>query len=201
MSKHKDEKKEKKSIPDEKLSELHETIQKSIEEEVQREKEESENMEKTEVEKLQLLIEQQKHKIADLSDQNVRLIAEFDNYRKRTTTEIENIKKNAAEKVAKEVIGVLDSFEFALRSADKNSEFVKGIEMIFAQLFQVLESQGVMKIECLHKKFDHRLHEALMSEESKYDADIIIEELQKGYIMNGKVIRHSKVKISSGKSK
>ena|SRR3989338_2957687 len=126
-----------------------------------------------------------------------RLQAEFDNYRKRVEKEKEEFCKIASHEIIYKLLGILDSFEFALQSKDKNQDFVKGIELIYSQLYSMLEKDGLKKIESLNKKFDADYHEVLLIEEhNDMEEDIVIEELQKGYMLNEKVLRHAKVKIS-----
>lgn len=118
-----------------------------------------------------------------------RLQAEFENYRKRTEREKEEWISKAAEGITASFLPVLDSFELALKH---NKD--EGIKMIYSQLYSILEKEGLSKINA-EGEFNPELHEALMQEEGNED-NKIIEELQRGYMLNGKVIRPSKVKIS-----
>ncbi len=135
-----------------------------------------------------------KSKEKEYLEQLQRLQAEFDNYRKRVEREKQEIYNNANEKLITRLLDILDSFELALKhNADE------GVKMIYSQLYSLLESHGLKKIEATGK-FNPEVHEALIQEEGEEDG-IIIEELQKGYILNNKVIRPSKVKISKLKGK
>jgi len=135
-----------------------------------------------------------KSKEKEYLEQLQRLQAEFDNYRKRVEREKQEIYNNANEKLITRLLDILDSFELALKhNADE------GVKMIYSQLYSLLESHGLKKIEATGK-FNPEVHEALIQEEGEEDG-IIIEELQKGYILNNKVIRPSKVKISKLKVK
>jgi molecular chaperone GrpE len=96
---------------------------------------------------------------------------------------------------------VLDNFEVALKNTENSAEFVKGVEMIYAQMMDVLGKAGLKRIDAEGKKFNPYVHEALMQEPSGRDEGIIIEEFQKGYMLNDSVLRHSKVKVSKGKAK
>ncbi|MDP3765101.1 MAG: nucleotide exchange factor GrpE, partial [Nanoarchaeota archaeon] len=78
---------------------------------------------------------------------------------------------------------------------------VKGIEMIYAQLFSTLESEGLKPIEASGKKFDPYLHDVMLKQKSDKEDGIVLEELQRGYMLNDKVLRHSKVKISEKEEK
>jgi len=77
---------------------------------------------------------------------------------------------------------------------------LKGVELIYTQLFQTLEEKGLKHIECCNEKFDPYKHEALLTEESNKKENTVLQELQKGYTFNDKVIRHAKVKVSKKKS-
>ncbi len=81
---------------------------------------------------------------------------------------------------------------------DENSEFSKGIELIYSQLNQFLEDEGIIKINT-HGKFDPRLHEVIITEESDKENGTILQEFQKGYMLNDRVLRPAKVKIVKNK--
>jgi len=125
-------------------------------------------------------------------EQLQRLQAEFDNYRKRIDKEKQEIYDNTNEKLIIRLLDILDSFELALKH---NSD--KGVEMIYSQLYSLLESKG-LKIIKAEGNFNPEIHEALIQEKGDEDG-MILEELQKGYFLNDKVIRASKVKISKAK--
>lgn len=118
-----------------------------------------------------------------------RIQADFDNFRKRTERERLDILRNANEKLIIKLLSVLDNFELALKHIND-----KGVSMIYSELYSVLEKEGLKTIKA-EGKFDPRNHEALIQEEGSEDKEIL-EEIQKGYTLNDKVIRASKVKIS-----
>jgi molecular chaperone GrpE len=130
-----------------------------------------------------------------------RTQANFENYKKQSEKRILEIQKMAAKEVILQVLPVLDNFDLALKNTEhsKHEDFIQGIELIYSQLNSMLQSNGVKEIKTNHQKFDPYLHEALMKVESDQEQDIIIEEFQKGFTLNSEVIRHAKVKISSGK--
>ena len=135
--------------------------------------------------------------ILEMKELLQRTQANFENYRKQTEKRIVDIRTMAARDVIVQVLPVLDNFELALKSNDNHtSEFTKGVELIYSQLFSVLENNGVKLVD--KKEFDPYYHEALMKIDSKLPENTIVEELQKGFILNDKVIRHAKVKVSSG---
>jgi len=132
-------------------------------------------------------------KIDELTETLKRLQAEFENHKKRAAKENSEFAKCASEQLVKKLLPVLDSFEQALKN--KNSkEFVSGVELIYSQLFSVLKEEGLNHIDCRGKKFDPYCEEVLLQEEADKD-NIVLEELQKGYTLNGKVIRTAKVKL------
>lgn len=135
--------------------------------------------------------------LADYKEHLQRLQAEFDNYRKKADRDKEEICRFASYELCYKMLAVLDSFELALENKSGDDNFVKGIEMIYGQIYSLLKKEGLKKIEALNKKFDSNYHEVLLSEvRNDVDEDIVIEELQKGYMLNNKVLRYAKVKIS-----
>ncbi len=132
---------------------------------------------------------QNKEKDSNYLEQLQRLQAEFDNFRKRTEKEKYELLKNANEDLIVKLLGVLDNFELALEHVED-----KGIKMIYSELYSILEKEGLNIIKT-EGEFDPKIHEAIIQEEGK-ENEKIVEELQKGYILNDKVIRPSKVKIT-----
>ena len=137
-----------------------------------------------------------KEVIAELTDSLQRLQAEFENHKKREEKDKKEFVKYSRAGLILEILPLLDSFEMALKSKKNNEEFVKGIEMIYAQLYSIFEKEGLRPILAIGQKFDPYKHEVLMREKSDKEEDIVLEELQKGYMLGDKVLRHSKVKIS-----
>jgi len=132
--------------------------------------------------------------LRELTDTLQHLQAEFENYKKRAAKESCEFIKCANEDLILRLLPIIDNLELALKSCREKSEFYTGIELIYSQLIDTLHSQGLKHIECVGKKFDPYYHEVLLAEEGEPD-NTITEELQKGYMLNDKVIRHSKVKI------
>ena len=141
----------------------------------------------------------------ELFDQLLRLKAEFENFRKRSDKEKENFVKFGSEALIKEMLPVLDNLERAVASAHNHKDFEsfkQGIIMIEKQLVEILKKEGLSKIAAVGKKFDPQQHEILAEEEhEKHPEGIILEELQKGYTLGGKVIRPAMVHVSKGKKK
>jgi molecular chaperone GrpE len=140
-------------------------------------------------------------KIADLTESLQRLQAEFQNYKKYIEKKNAEFIKYAKEELIMKILPILDSFEFALKNTSDKERFEKGVEMIYSQLFQALENEGVKMIDAMNQEFNPELHEVLLTEESEKPEGTILEELQKGYKLNDRVIRHTKVKIAKCRSK
>jgi molecular chaperone GrpE len=137
--------------------------------------------------------------VDDLTNTLKRLQAEFENYKKRVDKENAQFLKNANAELIKDILPVLDSFELAIKNSNGNAEittFKKGLELIYAQLFGILESEGLRPIQTKDQRFDPFKHEVLMVKESEHDDDHILQEFQKGYMFNDTVLRHAKVMIS-----
>lgn len=140
--------------------------------------------------------ETKEDKIAELTDDIKRVQAEFENYKKRVEKENAQFCEYAKAEFVKKLLSVLDSFEMALKSTDNHEEFVKGVELIYSQLYTLLKDEGLAHIETKDRKLNPYLHEVMLSERSDKDEDTILEELQKGYTLKGRVLRHSKVKVA-----
>ena len=122
--------------------------------------------------------------------------AEFENYKKWNAKEKTEFVKYAHADVIAQMLPVLDSFEIALKNTSDKDKFIEGIKIIYAQFHSILEAEGLRPIKSVGEKFDPYRHEVLMKEESDKPEETVLEEFQKGYMLNDKVLRHSKVKIS-----
>ncbi len=145
--------------------------------------------------------ESQEDKIAALNDKYLRLAAEFDNYRRRTAKERLDLVMTAGEETIVGVLPVLDDCERALdvlrRSDGDNSVAIEGTELIYNKLFSYLESKGLKKIESVGKELNTDFHEAIaqLPAHKKEHRNKIMEVVQQGYTLNGKVIRFAKVVV------
>ncbi len=144
-----------------------------------------------------------KQQIQEEKERYLRLSAEFDNLRKRTAKEREDFIKYANEKLINELIDVLESLERGIENAKKaenKDKLIEGMELVYKQFKTVLEKNGLVTIPALGEKFDHYRHEAMMQTiADDIEEDIILEEFAKGYMLNGKIIRYSKVRVSKKK--
>ncbi len=173
--------------------------------EVAKKKEREEVEPKTETELLKEQLAQHEEKMKELEDRLLRLAAEYDNYRKRTAREFEAICQNANENLILKLLDTLDNFERALDSAKNSNDydsFRKGVELIYTHLKKLLEKEGLKEIEAVGKPFDPNFHEAVTQAESdKYEEGIVMQQMSKGYMLNGKLLRPSKVVVSKVKPK
>ena len=133
-----------------------------------------------------------------LNTKYLRLMADFQNYKRRTEKEKHDIYAFANEKIVSELLNVIDNFERALDAGDSGDSFVEGMNLIFKQLQGVLEKAGVVEIEALGQDFDPNFHHAVLTEDSaEYESGKVTAVLQKGYLLNNKVIRPSMVKVAN----
>lgn len=131
-----------------------------------------------------------------------RLQADFENYKRRTQEEKAEFSRYANTDLILQILPVLDNFRLAVRHLTKELEennWVTGIRHIETQLEQVLQSEGVDTIPTIGEKFDPHLHEAVEEVESEKPPGEITEEVQRGYRLQNKIIRHAKVKVSKDK--
>lgn len=126
-----------------------------------------------------------------------RLMADFANYKQREEKSKADFKKFASSSLIEKLLPVLDNFDRALKDKDPEDPFVKGVIMTRDELVKTLKNEGLEEIISDGEKFDHNLHHAVMTEESdEVEEDYIIETFQKGYTLNGKVLRPAMVKVS-----
>ena len=141
-------------------------------------------------------------KAVEMTDKHLRLQAEFDNYRKRTLKEKMDLTKTAGEKLIKDILPVMDDFERAMETIDKaeDIEAVKeGLGLIYSKFEGFLKQNGVAAISTEDGVFDTEVHEAITQIPAPDEAlkGKIIDCVQKGYTLNEKVIRHSKVVVGA----
>jgi molecular chaperone GrpE len=184
--------------------EEHKNNQKNTEEQKNNQKKEEKVISLKEAEYLALLDEVKKGK--DGWDKMLRNQADLENTRKRLDREKQEFVKFANEGLILDLLNVLDDLErtvdLAQTGKEELSAFVKGIEMILAHLYEMLKNHGVKPIEAEGKIFDPNFHEALMQVENKeLPEHTIIEVLQKGYLIHGRVLRTAKVKVSKQSAK
>ena len=146
--------------------------------------------------------EENKQKIKDLEEALLRKEADMINYRKRKEEEVGRMLKYANEDIAKDILPIVDNFERAINMDDDDltdelSKFLEGFKMIYCHLTDVLNKFEVQAIDGNKKPFDPNYHQAVLTEKVEgMDSGMVIEVLQKGYLLKDKVIRHAMVKVS-----
>ena len=134
-------------------------------------------------------------------NQYLRVLAEFDNYRKRAARDLESAQRYAVERFAQELLGVLDGFELARASAataDARS-LLEGQEATYRLLLKAFEKAGVTEIEATGRPFDPERHEAMVAQPSAAAAPgTVLETVQKGYLLNGRLLRPARVVVARG---
>ncbi|TVQ83556.1 MAG: nucleotide exchange factor GrpE [Bacteroidetes bacterium] len=183
------------------------TLDKKTEEEVTQEKPEAED-EKTEAsgdiemdEKDRLIISLEAKK-SELNDKFLRLFSEFDNYRKRTHKERQELLKTASSDIIEAILPIVDDLERAYKSAVENPDMetlTEGINLIRTKLNTTLRHKGLEEIPSIGEEFNTDYHEAIthVPAEDKKNKGKIVDEIQKGYLLNGKVLRFAKVVVAN----
>ncbi|MFC5532101.1 nucleotide exchange factor GrpE [Cohnella yongneupensis] len=136
----------------------------------------------------------------DNQNRYLRAQADFDNFRRRTMKEKEELAQYATSKLVGQLLPVLDNFERALAANGEGAQsdsFAKGVDMIYRQLSQVLEAEGLKPMDAVGQPFDPEHHQAIMQVESdEYEEGTVVEVIQSGYWLKDKVIRPAMVKVS-----
>jgi molecular chaperone GrpE len=145
-------------------------------------------------------LEELQEKYDELNDKYMRLYSEFDNYRKRTAKERIELQKSASQEMILAVLPVVDDLERAIQSFEDHhlsEEAKKGIELIYNKLMNILKQKGLQEIEAKNQVFDTDYHEAITNipAPNKEMKGKIVDVIQKGYTLNGKVIRYAKVVV------
>ena len=141
-----------------------------------------------------------KEENAQLKDQLLRKMAEFDNYRKRNERDYLDRIKNANERLITELLPVVDDLERSIAHAKSGQDLttlVEGSDLIYKKLLALLEKEGLEPLISVGEEFDPDKHDALLqTENEKYESGVVVDEHSKGYILNGKVIRHAQVIVA-----
>lgn len=153
--------------------------------------------EKKRCEELEKKLKEEEDKSKGYWDRILRMQADFENYQKNIEKERQSMVKMASEQIIKDLIEDLENFEIALENIKKeNGNIYNSLKIIYDHFLKTLEKNGLERIESVGKKFDPYLHEAIMIEETVNNDDgLVVEEFKKGYKLNGKVIKPSKVKV------
>jgi molecular chaperone GrpE len=144
-------------------------------------------------------IQEKDQRIEDYQEQLLRLQADFENYKKRSEKEMQEYMNYANEGL---ILKILESYEDLYRAlkSEKSDDLREGVELIYQKLSKILEGEGLKEIPAKGEKFDPFKHEAIMAEaHADYENGKVIEQLGKGYTLNSKVIKYSKVKVCKKK--
>ena len=165
-----------------------EIVETEVKEQQSQNEETQETQEENELEK----------KCNELNEKYMRVLAEYDNYRKRTIKEKESIYPEAKATVVAKFLDVMDNFERALNAAENKDSFYEGVVMVKKQMDEVLSSLGVEEIKAVGEEFNPVYHNAVMhTEDENLGENIVAQELQKGYKIGDRVIRHSMVQVAN----
>ncbi len=157
--------------------------------------EKKEKKNKKEIEELQNLLKEKDEEI-------LKAKADLINYRKRKDEEMNTFVKYANANLIESLLPILDNFERAVAINDENMSedvktFLKGFEMIYVNMKEILTSLGVKEIDCLHKKFDSKFENCVFTEENHdFEDEIVLDVISKGYTFNDKVLRCASVKVN-----
>ena len=151
-------------------------------------------------------LEQLEKEHETLKNQYVRISADFDNFRKRQSRDQDDLKIQLVSKSLTAILPIVDNFERARQQLKPESEEAQALHRsyqgLYKQLVEILKQQGVAPMRVVGQQFDPNLHEAVLREPSEeFREDFIVEELQRGYHLDGKVLRHALVKVSMGPGK
>ena len=142
-------------------------------------------------------------KLKEAEDRILRISADFENSKKRLTSRAEETVKFANEKIILDIFPVVDDLDRAVSSLDQGHDtksIQEGLHMVQKTFHKILEQSGVKPIESLNQMFDPNLHEAVGEVESDEEEGEVVDEVQRGYLLNGRLIRPSRVRISKKSS-
>jgi len=172
----------------------------SIGEELQLHVEEKVKDREKEIEELKKRAEEKEKEAREHHDRLLRMAADFDNYKKRAAKEKEEWIKFANEDLIRSILPFIDNLERAVNHSEKTKDaqtLTEGIKLTLQQLLQALSKFGVSPIESVGKPFDPSMHEAMMVvESSQHEPNRVVEEFQKGYLLNDRLLRAATVSVS-----
>lgn len=146
-----------------------------------------------------------RRQVSDLEDKLLRTAAEFENYKKRLARQYDDMVRSSNDSLIMEFLEVVDNFERALNHDNNNTDleaFRKGTELIFNQMVNLLTKYDVTPIEAVGQPFDPNVHDAMLQVDTdEFDEGIVAMEMARGYRQGSRVLRHSKVGVSTGKKK
>lgn len=151
---------------------------------------------------LQAELDSANRRADEMSEAFLRARADFANYKRRNEEERESLRTVMNTDLLTRLLPIVDNFERALHASSQTQDYDKligGVNAVYRQIQELLIRQGVTAIEAVGEPFDPNLHNAVLREETtEYPENSVIEELQKGYLLNGKVLRPTLVKVAAG---
>lgn len=145
-------------------------------------------------------VEQLKAQVQEAENKYLRMLADYDNFKRRATLDKEALQKYKSQSVLTNLIPVMDNFARALSVEAKTDEvrtMMDGMDMIYRSLLEALKSEGLTEIEAVDQEFDPNFHQAIMTDkDEEKPAGVVLEELQKGYILKDRVLRPTMVKVN-----
>jgi molecular chaperone GrpE len=158
--------------------------------------------ETTPEEEIENRLQEAEQKAQDNYDRLLRVSAEFDNYKKRTAREMQDVAKYANEKLAGDLLTVVDNLERAIDSATSqcgaDDPVVQGVSLVLEEVIKILDRHHVKPIKAFGEPFDPTLHQAMMQEASQeYPPNTVVREMQKGYLIHDRLLRPSLVAVST----
>ena len=170
-------------------------VEKLINDVFKKNKPEDAEFEEEAVDPKDVTIAELKKEMDELRDKYVRLYADFDNFKKRTAKEKLETIQTASKEIIKELLPVVDDFERALKALGGDSEAKNGMQLIYNKLVANLAAKGLTPIETIGKEFNVDEHEAIteIPVSDPAQAGKVIDQVEKGYYLNGKLIRFAKV--------
>ena len=175
-----------------------ETVEAPAEETAEAAKEPQKAKKNAKADALAAELEAAKAEAAKTKDLFLRTAAEYDNYRKRTTKEREAAFGNGVAQAVEKLLPVIDTLEMAAAAATADENYKKGVTMTLTKAYAVLKDMGVEEIPAQDQPFDPNVHSAMMQQPTEgVEAGIVVQVFQKGYTLNGRVIRHAMVVVSA----
>lgn len=140
-------------------------------------------------------------KLEETTNRVLRMQADYDNFRRRTQKEKESAAKYRSQSLAEKLIPALDNFERGMMidaQSEETKSLLQGMEIVYRQFKEALAEEGIEPIESVGQPFDPHLHQAIMQTESdEFESNVVVEEMQKGYMLKDRVIRPAMVKVNA----
>ena len=180
-------------LADENVDSL-ECVEDSLDDEVNKECEDC----SSKMEGYELKIKDLEAEVGRFKDLHLRLTAEFSNYKRRTQAEKQSTYNTAKIDTINSFLEVLDNLERAVNLVEKKDKFSEGIDLVINKFYSVLKALGVEEMESLGAVFNPSYHEAIkVVEDDRYEKNVICEVFQKGFVLNGTVVRHARVVVAN----